>query len=274
MATRLFQVNFGSLKTGLTTVGYQLLTSTGANQGSRITAGVFEIGGGSYAAVVTLPADTFVGAIKWDSGEGSPLYAVEPINPAALASTQNFNNTGQTTNLPADVQTIKTQAVTAAAGVTFLASVGTATTSTAQTGDSFSRIGAAGAGLTSVVLATPPPTTTQINTAVWTNLLSSSDFSTVASIGALLKAFAGVTTETITVTGTSTTSGNNTIFTCTGLAAPAADYLVKPMTVYWQTGANKGGFPILAITKSGSTYTITTASPSTLPVATETAVLG
>lgn len=58
--------------------------------------------------------------------------------------------TDVTGNLPADLQTIKTQAVTAAAPVTVLASVGTAATSTAQTGDSFARIGAAGAGLTAL----------------------------------------------------------------------------------------------------------------------------
>lgn len=41
-----------------------------------------------------------------------------------------------------DVETIKTQAVTCAAGVTVLASVGTAATSTAQTGDNYARLGA------------------------------------------------------------------------------------------------------------------------------------
>ena len=49
-----------------------------------------------------------------------------------------------------DLQTIKTQAVTCAAGVTVLASVGTAATSTAQTGDAFARIGVNGAGLTAL----------------------------------------------------------------------------------------------------------------------------
>lgn len=44
---------------------------------------------------------------------------------------------GGTTKLKVDVETIKTQAVTCAAGVTVLASVGTAATSTAQTGDSY-----------------------------------------------------------------------------------------------------------------------------------------
>ncbi len=44
-----------------------------------------------------------------------------------------------------DLNTIKTQTVTCAAGVTVLASVGTATTSTAQTGDSFARLTGTGA---------------------------------------------------------------------------------------------------------------------------------
>lgn len=50
----------------------------------------------------------------------------------------------------ADLDTIKTQAVTCGAGVTVLASVGTAAASTAQTGDNFARIGLAGAGLTAL----------------------------------------------------------------------------------------------------------------------------
>jgi hypothetical protein len=53
-------------------------------------------------------------------------------------------------DLPANLVTIATQTVTCAAGVTVLASVGTTSTSTAQTGDSYSRIGAAGAGLTGI----------------------------------------------------------------------------------------------------------------------------
>lgn len=44
---------------------------------------------------------------------------------------------GGTTKLKVDVETIKTQAVTCGAGVTVLASVGTAATSTAQTGDTY-----------------------------------------------------------------------------------------------------------------------------------------
>lgn len=53
-----------------------------------------------------------------------------------------------------DVNTIKTQAVTCAAGVTILASVGTAATSTAQTGDNFARLGApAGASVSADIAA-------------------------------------------------------------------------------------------------------------------------
>lgn len=53
-----------------------------------------------------------------------------------------------------DVNTIKTQTVTCAAGVTVLASVGTAATSTAQTGDNYARIGApAGASVSADIAA-------------------------------------------------------------------------------------------------------------------------
>lgn len=53
-----------------------------------------------------------------------------------------------------DLNTIKTQSVTAGAGVTILASVGTAATSTAQTGDNFARLGApAGASVSADILA-------------------------------------------------------------------------------------------------------------------------
>lgn len=59
-----------------------------------------------------------------------------------------------------DVDTIKTQAVTCAAGVTVLASVGTAATSTAQTGDNFARLGApAGASVSADVAAINAKTT-------------------------------------------------------------------------------------------------------------------
>lgn len=60
-----------------------------------------------------------------------------------------------------DVDTIKTQTVTCAAGVTVLASVGTAATSTAQTGDAYARLGApAGASVSADIAAIKAETAT------------------------------------------------------------------------------------------------------------------
>jgi hypothetical protein len=88
----------------------------------------------------------------------------------------------------ADVDTIKTQAVTCTAGVTVLASVGTAATSTAQTGDSFARIGALGAGLTGitgVTLAASQPGVTIPTVTTLTNLPAiTSNWLTAAGIAA------------------------------------------------------------------------------------------
>lgn len=71
-------VDFGPAKTGLSTVGYTLAG------GARVTAGVAEVGvaTGVYAALVTF-ADTFKGSLLWDSGEVSPVFAAEEINPPA-----------------------------------------------------------------------------------------------------------------------------------------------------------------------------------------------
>lgn len=61
---------------------------------------------------------------------------------------------GGTTRFRTDLDTIKGQAITCSAGVTVLASVGTAATSTAQTGDCFARLGApAGASVSADVAA-------------------------------------------------------------------------------------------------------------------------
>jgi hypothetical protein len=75
-------VNFGSVQTGLTTVGYRLFNSTGALSGSRVTNGVGEIlaGTGIYSASVHFSAD-FKGSILWDTGGSSPVYATEEYNP-------------------------------------------------------------------------------------------------------------------------------------------------------------------------------------------------
>lgn len=69
-------------------------------------------------------------------------------------TTNAFTGTTIAATQKVDVDTIKTQTVTCAAGVTVLASVGTAATSTAQTGDAFARLGApAGASVSADVAA-------------------------------------------------------------------------------------------------------------------------
>ena len=62
-----------------------------------------------------------------------------------------------------DVDTIKTQTVTCAAGVTVLASVGTAATSTAQTGDSYAIVNHASYGNAHLVRSTTPDNTLSVD---------------------------------------------------------------------------------------------------------------
>ncbi|HEV8177147.1 MAG TPA: hypothetical protein VGP44_05610 [Gemmatimonadales bacterium] len=82
MATSLYSlVSFGSGKASLATVGYQLVNADNTNNGSRITAGVQDLTGGQYGALVSFPTG-FQGRIKWDTGEASPAYASDSVNPA------------------------------------------------------------------------------------------------------------------------------------------------------------------------------------------------
>lgn len=104
---------------------------------------------GNYRGTFTLSAANGFEVGKWYSIIGSAT--VNAI--AGKAVLKNFRVKAAEPAVgvsKVDVDTIKTQAVTCAAGVTVLASVGTAATSTAQTGDNFARIGAAGAGLTAI----------------------------------------------------------------------------------------------------------------------------
>lgn len=83
------------------------------------------------------------GYFDWKYGSTIPDVNVTQISGDSTAADNcelMFDGTGYaggTARLKVDVDTIKTQAVTCAAGVTVLASVGTAATSTAQTGDAY-----------------------------------------------------------------------------------------------------------------------------------------
>jgi hypothetical protein len=96
-----------------------------------------------------LPTVDASNGVKVSVGTGAGQLNVSSGKaPATLASSD------VTGNVAADIQTIKTQMITCAAGVTVLASVGTAATDTAQTGDSYVRLGAPiGASLSADIAA-------------------------------------------------------------------------------------------------------------------------
>ena len=69
--------SMGGSQTGLVgTIGVTLLNPDGTVHTARATAGIYEIGGGCYGDQITF-ADDWIGSIKWDTGGGTPVYAVE-----------------------------------------------------------------------------------------------------------------------------------------------------------------------------------------------------
>ena len=74
------EVDFGSAYASLATVGYRLYNNTGGDSVARTTVGVLEIGTGSYGVPAVNIPDDAVG-IEWDTGGGSPVYAVEDLDP-------------------------------------------------------------------------------------------------------------------------------------------------------------------------------------------------
>src|SRR5207244_12089560 len=135
-------------KTGLSAGLTIYLTKAGA-AAAAITPTVAEIDStnmpGTYSLVFTTTHTNTLGEFHiYVTGSGmDPLdlkWEVATYLPGEAVTLQTAQKV--------DVDTIKTQAVTCAAGVTVLASVGTAATSTAQTGDNYARIGApAGASI-------------------------------------------------------------------------------------------------------------------------------
>lgn len=68
-------VNFPSDKAGLTTVGYTV-------ESQRRTAGIADLGGGSYGALVTFNQ---AGPIVWDTGGSTPVRLSDALNPIPSA---------------------------------------------------------------------------------------------------------------------------------------------------------------------------------------------
>lgn len=92
-------------------------------------------------ATVALPLVPTTAGRTLDVSAGGEA-GVDWANVGSPTTTLDLSGTTIKTTQQVDVNTIKTQTVTCAAGVTVLASVGTAATSTAQTGDNYARIGA------------------------------------------------------------------------------------------------------------------------------------
>lgn len=79
--------SMGGSQTGLVgTVGVALLNPDGTVHTARATAGIYEIGGGCYGKDISFP-DNWKGSIKWDTGGGSPVYAVEEYTVDGLVDT-------------------------------------------------------------------------------------------------------------------------------------------------------------------------------------------
>ena len=85
-------VPFGEVYTGLTgTVGYQLYNADGTASGSRVTAGISELGTTGFYHVLLTLADGWVGSIQWDTGGASPIYGIEDIR-GTLAAVQTHGD--------------------------------------------------------------------------------------------------------------------------------------------------------------------------------------
>ena len=84
--TRYYLADFGPRYSGLATVGYTL------PDGSRTTSVVSELqaGTGVYGAAIT-HSESLSGALTWDTGGGSPVYAFEEISPATFDLTRTLS---------------------------------------------------------------------------------------------------------------------------------------------------------------------------------------
>lgn len=86
-------VDFGSRKNGLSTVGYVLKNPDGTVKAARTTSGVVNIVAGIYSAEISFD-DGWSGLIVWDTGEGTPLYAVENFDHRAYGGAAGFGVIG------------------------------------------------------------------------------------------------------------------------------------------------------------------------------------
>lgn len=174
--------------------------------GTSSTANILLVG----RPITTLPPNFTALSI---SGGAVTAGTVSDKTGYSLTGTQTFNNTGTWTgNVVGTVSTLTTY-----------------TGNTPQTGDSFARIGAAGAGLTAVGLT---GTQTFSNTGTWTGSLT-------GSVGSVTGAVGSVTGLTASDIGAIKTKTDQLTFT----VANKADVNIKSVNNVTVTGAGTSGSP-------------------------------
>ena len=165
---------------------------------------------GCIPATVTVvtSASASAGYAGLDWGVMANKTTTNALTGTTIASTQKV-----------DIETIKTQTVTAAAGVTVLASVGTAATSTAQTGDAYARLGApAGASVSADVAAVnakttnlpaAPASTTNITAGTITTVTNLTNAPTAGDFTATMKTSIGTAVAASAVASVTGNVGGN-----------------------------------------------------------------
>lgn len=86
-------VNFGSRKSGLSTVGYTLYNTNNTVYQARTNEGVSEFEDGIYGVTLNF-SSTWTGLIIWDTGDSRVLYATESFT--ATVYTRSQDETGTT----------------------------------------------------------------------------------------------------------------------------------------------------------------------------------
>lgn len=244
-------------------------------------AGFYAVG--SFYSVVVGPITVNANTVNFVAGTfrimaaegtaGTPAVDTTRINNVATTSVTTINAHQGTTaavafagaNVKADTDTIKTQAVTCAAGVTVLASVGTAATSTAQTGDNFARLGApAGASIAADILTANNKVSGLTFTSagkVDSNILAiNGDATSAANVAKTTRA---IGRGTCTTAGSSTTLIATSAFTPVGVAANTDQFAGRVITFDADTTTTK---------LRGQSTIISSSSAAAAPVFTVTAI--
>ncbi len=277
-----------TLSTGLVsaidngTTGIKLSKNGGALtiRHASVTASTYDAYGNYLITLDTTDTNT-LGSLRVqfaDATTNLPVWADYQVVPANVYDSL----VGGSTGLKVDVDTIKTQAVTCAAGVTVLASVGTASTSTAQTGDCFARLTGTGAvtfaslavtgttTFTGAVTGTSASNDMRINGAVpgaSGGLLISGSNSGTTTLGALTVSgattLAALSMTTLTASGAVAFQSTFAVTTSTSLAALSCTTLTASGAVAFQsTFATTGTTTFNALTVTNA-FTVSGATTFT-----------